>query len=219
MTGTGGPGVGGGDGARGIVQTLVLATLNGHKVRELRSILDAAGALGPLELVGAGDLGLGSPPEDGTTFAANALLKARACVAATGLPAVADDSGLCVAVLGGVPGVFSARWAGQHGDDQANLTLLLDQLADVRDEDRAAWFECAAALVLPDGREVVETGRMPGRLAHEPRGRGGFGYDPILVPDGHEVTAAELTPEQKNAISHRGRAFRALAPSIRALWQ
>ncbi|MDR2566390.1 MAG: RdgB/HAM1 family non-canonical purine NTP pyrophosphatase [Bifidobacteriaceae bacterium] len=198
---------------------LVLATHNPHKVAELRAILAAADALGPLQVVGAGELNAPSPTEDGVTFAANALLKARACAAATGLPAVADDSGLCVAAMGGAPGVFSARWAGGHGDDAANLTLLLDQLRDVREEDRGAWFECAAALVLPDGRERVETGRMPGRLAREPRGTGGFGYDPILIPDGHAATSAELTPAQKNAISHRGKAFRALAPAIRELWR
>ncbi|MDR3107521.1 MAG: RdgB/HAM1 family non-canonical purine NTP pyrophosphatase [Bifidobacteriaceae bacterium] len=205
--------------AGGIGQKLVLATHNRHKVAELRAILDVAGALGPLALVGAGDLGVEAPVEEGVTFAANALTKARACCAATGWPSVADDSGLCVAAMGGAPGVFSARWAGGHGDDAANLALLLDQLRDVPDQDRAAWFECAAALVLPDGGAVVETGRMPGRLARTPRGAGGFGYDPILIPDGLDVTAAELTPEQKNAISHRGRAFRALAPAIRALWQ
>jgi XTP/dITP diphosphohydrolase len=187
-------------------------------VAELRAILDAAGALGPAEVVGAGELDVPAPLEDALTFADNALIKARACCAATGLAAVADDSGLCVAALGGAPGVFSARWAGGHGDDAANLALLLDQLRDVPDKHRAAWFECAAALVTPDGRERVEVGRLTGRLARQPRGGGGFGYDPILIPDGMAVTAAELTPERKNAISHRGRAFRALAPAIRALW-
>jgi XTP/dITP diphosphohydrolase len=197
---------------------LVLATHNAHKVRELRDIMEEAGALGPLEVVAAGDLGVPSPVEDGLTFAANALLKARHAAAATGLPAVADDSGLCVTALGGAPGVFSARWAGGHGDDQANLALLLDQLRDVPDTARGAWFECVAALVLPSGEEAVGTGRMPGRLAREPRGERGFGYDPILVPDGLDVTSAELTPDEKNAISHRGRALRALAPAVRALW-
>jgi XTP/dITP diphosphohydrolase len=197
---------------------LVLATHNQHKVRELRTILEAAGAMEGLEVVAAGDLGTEPPLEDGVTFAANALIKARACCQATGLPTMADDSGLCVEVMGGAPGVFSARWAGGHGDDVANLTLLLDQLRDVQSPNRTAWFECAAALVLPDGREIVETGRMRGRLARRPRGAGGFGYDPILSPDGYEVTAAELTPEQKNAISHRGKALRALVPAIEAIW-
>jgi XTP/dITP diphosphohydrolase len=193
-----------------------LATHNAHKVRELRAILDAAGGLDGLVVVGAGELGIDPPRETGLTFAANALLKARHAALVSGLAAIADDSGLGVAALGGAPGVFSARWAGGHGDDQANLALLLDQLRDVPDGQRAAWFECAAALVLPDGREVVESGRLPGRLTHRPRGQGGFGYDPILIPDGFDVTSAELTPEQKNAISHRGQAFRALAPALRA---
>jgi XTP/dITP diphosphohydrolase len=196
-----------------------LATHNAHKVRELRAILEEAGALGPLEVVGAGDLGVTPPVEDGSTFAENALKKARHVAAATGLPAVADDSGLCVAALGGAPGVFSARWAGGHGDDQANLELLLDQLRDVPDAARGAWFECAAALVTPGGEESVESGRLPGRLARVPRGTGGFGYDPILIPDGLALTSAELTPDQKNAISHRGQALRALAPAVHALWR
>ncbi|MDR1825378.1 MAG: RdgB/HAM1 family non-canonical purine NTP pyrophosphatase [Bifidobacteriaceae bacterium] len=198
---------------------LVLATANPHKLREVTEILSAPGvdALGGLELVTSGDLGLASPVEDGITFQQNALLKARAVVAATGLPALADDSGLCVEVLGGAPGVFSARWAGSHGDDAANLALLLDQLQDVPDKYRGAWFECAACLAMPDGRVVVQTGQMPGTLARAPRGEGGFGYDPILVPDGYTKTSAELTAEQKNAISHRGQALRALAPLIAQL--
>ncbi|MDR1392655.1 MAG: RdgB/HAM1 family non-canonical purine NTP pyrophosphatase [Bifidobacteriaceae bacterium] len=194
---------------------LVLATANDHKVRELRAILERSGALGDGEIVALASLGVDSPVEDGLTFADNALLKAHHAVAATGLPCVADDSGLCVAALSGMPGVFSARWAGGHGDDAANLRLLLDQLRDVVDAQRDAWFECAAVLVRPDGCESVEYGRMPGRLARQPRGSGGFGYDPILIPDGMDLTAAELTSEQKNAISHRGKAFRALAPAIK----
>ncbi|MCV2396162.1 RdgB/HAM1 family non-canonical purine NTP pyrophosphatase [Actinotalea sp. M2MS4P-6] len=201
---------------------LVLATHNPHKVGELRAILAAAGL--PTEgVVGAADVGAEPPVEDGVTFAENALLKARALAAATGLPAVADDSGLAVDVLGGAPGIFSARWAGGHGDDAANLRLLLDQLADVRAEHRGAQFVCAAALVTPDGAEHVETGIMRGQLTTAPRGDGGFGYDPILEPDEQPsratrtLTSAELTPEEKNAISHRGRAFRALAPQIAAV--
>jgi XTP/dITP diphosphohydrolase len=184
----------------------------------LRQILTQAGALGPLRLAGAAEFGVDPPLEDGLTFTDNALIKARAVNLATGRPALADDSGLCVEVLGGSPGVFSARWAGGHGDDQANLELLLDQLRDVTDSARNAYFECAAALVRADGSEVVATGRMTGRLARQPRGKNGFGYDPILLVDGLEATAAELPPEQKNQLSHRGRAFRALAPAIRALW-
>jgi XTP/dITP diphosphohydrolase len=170
-----------------------------------------------LEVVTSADLGLTAPRETGVTFAENALIKARAACAESGLAAMADDSGLCVEVLGGAPGVFSARWAGSHGDDAANLALLLDQLADVGPGHRAAWFECAAALVAPSGMEIVQTGRMPGRLAYAPQGDGGFGYDPILIPDGMTVTSAQLTPQEKDAISHRGQAFRKLAPHLAAL--
>ena len=195
---------------------LVLATRNAHKVGELRSILGAAlpAGEGAVEVLAAGDLGLPDVPETGVTFAENALLKARAVSAATGLVAVADDSGIAVDVLGGSPGIFSARWAGRHGDDAANLALLLAQVADVPDAHRGAEFVCAAALVTPDGAEHVELGRLRGSLAREPRGGNGFGYDPALVPEGLEVTCAELSPAQKEAISHRGRAFRALAPGI-----
>lgn len=198
---------------------LVLATHNDHKVRELHAILLGSGAvddLGADDVVGAGGLGAAAPVEDGLTFAENALLKARALCAATGLPTVADDSGLAVDVLGGAPGIFSARWAGRHGDDRANLHLLLDQLADVRPEHRGARFVCAAALVTPGGTEHVETGTLEGVLLAAPRGEGGFGYDPILRPTGHDRTCAELSAEEKNAISHRGQAFRALAPRIAA---
>ena len=200
---------------------VVLATRNRHKVIELRAILadvlhgvdvdlDAA-------IVGVGDFpGIEDVVESGVTFAANALLKARAVSLATGLPALADDSGLAVDVLGGSPGVFSARWAGAHGDDDANLRLLLDQLADVPDEHRGAGFVCAAALVRPGGAEYVELGELRGTLERAPRGGGGFGYDPILrVDDGR--TLAELSPVQKNAISHRGQALRALAPRVVAV--
>ncbi|MEN0129565.1 MAG: RdgB/HAM1 family non-canonical purine NTP pyrophosphatase [Brevundimonas sp.] len=194
---------------------LVLATHNAHKVGELRAILapvlpDLAGE----DVVGARDVGAPEPVEDGVTFEANALIKARALAAFTGLPAVADDSGLAVDVLGGAPGIFSARWAGRHGDDPANLALLLAQLSDIAEPHRGARFVCAAALVTPDGFEHVETGALIGTLAHEPRGAGGFGYDPALVPLGESRTCAELTPAEKNAISHRGQAFRALAPVI-----
>ncbi|MHB1489736.1 Non-canonical purine NTP pyrophosphatase [mine drainage metagenome] len=202
----------------GTAARLVLATHNAHKVGELRAILDGrVPGLEPDTIVGAGELGASEPVEDGLTFAANALIKARALAAFSGLPAVADDSGLCVDVLGGAPGIFSARWAGKHGDDAANLALLLGQLADVAPEHRGARFTCAAALVTPDGFEHVEVGHLVGRLAVAPRGRNGFGYDPVLVPDGDVRTCAELTPQEKNAISHRGQAFRALAPVIVAV--
>lgn len=200
---------------------VVLATHNTHKLVELREILGAVvPGLVDGDVVGAADVGAAPPVEDGVTFADNALLKARALARATGLVALADDSGLCVDVLGGAPGVFSARWAGAHGDDRANLDLLLAQLGDVPDEHRGARFVCAAALVTPDGQEHVELGVLPGRLARAPRGSQGFGYDPVLVPDEQPtgartpVTCAELSAAQKNAISHRGHAFRALAPVV-----
>jgi len=201
--------------AAGAAPRLVLATHNAHKVRELRDILrPLLPGLHASDVVGAGDVGTEPPVEDGVTFAENALIKARALAAATGLPAVADDSGLCVDVLGGAPGVFSARWSGRHGDDVANLELLLAQLAEVPPPHRGAHFACAAALVTPSGTEIVEEGTMPGMLLTAPRGDGGFGYDPILQPAGENRSAAELTAEEKNAISHRGKAFRALAPHI-----
>ena len=197
---------------------LVLATHNQGKLAELRALLrgQIPGLDVDTQVVDAGAVGGPDVVEDGVTFAENALLKARAVAAATGLPAIADDSGLAVDVLGGAPGIFSARWAGRHGDDRANLELLLAQLADVRDGHRQAAFVCAAALVAP-GAEVPETvqiGRLEGTLLRAPRGEGGFGYDPILQPAGLEVSCAELTREEKNAISHRGQAFRALLPAI-----
>ncbi|GGV73842.1 MULTISPECIES: RdgB/HAM1 family non-canonical purine NTP pyrophosphatase [Streptomyces] len=195
---------------------LILATRNPGKITELRAILAEAGL--PHELVGTDAYpDVPDVKETGVTFAENALLKAHALARATGLPAVADDSGLCVDVLGGAPGIFSARWAGRHGDDEANLRLLLAQLADIADEHRAAHFACAAALALPDGTERVVEGRLQGVLRREPAGTNGFGYDPILQPEGESRTCAELTPEEKNAISHRGKAFRALVPVIREL--
>lgn len=195
---------------------LVLATRNQHKVGELRAILGAAGL--DVDLVGADAYPeIPDVRETGVTFAENALLKAHALAQATGLPAVADDSGLCVDVLGGAPGIFSARWAGKHGDDLANLNLLLAQLSDIADPHRGAHFACAAALALPDGTERVIEGRLLGTLRMAPAGDGGFGYDPILQPLGESRTCAELTAEEKNAISHRGEAFRGLAPVVREL--
>ncbi|MFC5664733.1 RdgB/HAM1 family non-canonical purine NTP pyrophosphatase [Kitasatospora misakiensis] len=195
---------------------LILATRNQHKVAELRDILGDAGL--DVELVGADAYPeIPDVPETGVTFAENALLKAHALARATGLPAVADDSGLCVDVLGGAPGILSARWSGKHGDDRANLDLLLAQLSDIAPEHRGAHFFCAAALALPDGTERVVEGRLLGTLRTAPAGDGGFGYDPILQPLGQTRTCAELTPAEKNAISHRGQAFRALAPVLREL--
>ncbi|MFE4359391.1 RdgB/HAM1 family non-canonical purine NTP pyrophosphatase [Kitasatospora sp. NPDC058184] len=195
---------------------LILATRNQHKVTELRAILADAGL--DVELVGADAYPeIPDVPETGVTFAENALLKAHALARATGLPAVADDSGLCVDVLNGAPGIFSARWSGKHGDDRANLDLLLAQLSDIAEPHRGAHFFCAAALALPDGTERVVEGRLLGTLRTAPAGEGGFGYDPILQPLGETRTCAELTADEKNAISHRGKAFRALAPVVKDL--
>ena len=152
--------------------------------------------------------------EDGLTFAENAMKKARAAAAATGLPAVADDSGLCVDALNGMPGVLSARWAGSGKDDAANLALVLAQLSDVPDAHLGAHFACAMAIALPGGEDRVVEGRMDGSLVREPRGDGGFGYDPVFLPDGHDLTTAEMPAAEKHAISHRGRALRALVPVL-----
>ena len=190
--------------------TIVLATRNRNKVAELGHILADAGL--DEEVLDLDDVHVPDTRETGVTFAENALLKARAAVAQTGLPAIADDSGLCVDVLGEAPGVFSARWCGHHGDDAASLQLLLDQLADVPVEHRGARFVCAAVAVWPDGREAVALGELRGVLTYEPRGDHGFGYDPIFevqTPDGPRTTA-ELDPAAKHEISHRGRAFREL---------
>jgi XTP/dITP diphosphohydrolase len=195
---------------------VVLATRNPHKVTELRRILNAAGVTG-VDLMSADDLEVPDVPETGLTFAENAVLKATAVAAATGLPAIADDSGLSVDALGGMPGVLSARWSGRHGDDTANLALVLGQLADVPDDRRTAAFVCAAALAVPGRPVIVEEGIVRGRLTREPRGTNGFGYDPIFVPEGETRTTAELPSAEKDAISHRGRAFRALAPHLREL--
>ena len=199
---------------------LVLATHNQGKLRELRELLrgQVPGLDVDTQVVDASAVGGPDVAETGVTFAENSLLKARAVAEATGLVAIADDSGLSVDVLGGAPGIFSARWAGQHGDDAANLRLLLAQLADVPDTHRGAAFVCAAALAVPASevgvREVVVYGQLAGKLLREPRGEGGFGYDPVLQPIGLDRSCAELSPEEKNAISHRGQAFRALLPAI-----
>ncbi|HEX5740534.1 MAG TPA: RdgB/HAM1 family non-canonical purine NTP pyrophosphatase [Pilimelia sp.] len=194
---------------------LLLATRNAKKLVELRRVLDAAA--GGVALVGLDDVpAYPEVPETGLTFAANALLKAREGAARTGLATVADDSGLAVDVLGGAPGVFSARWCGRHGDDEANLDLLLAQLSDVAAPHRGAAFVCAAALVLPSGEEHVFHGEQRGRLLSGRQGSGGFGYDPIFVADGRDRTNAQLTPAEKDAASHRGQAFRALAAHLSA---
>jgi XTP/dITP diphosphohydrolase len=194
------------------VTRFLLATRNAKKLAELRRIL--AGL--DVEIVGLDDVpSYVEAPETGLTFADNALLKAREGVKHTGLPTIADDSGIAVDALNGMPGVFSARWAGKHGDDRANLELLLAQVGDVPEEHLGAAFVCVAALVRPDGRELVTHGEQRGRLVRAPRGDGGFGYDPIFVAEGQTRTNAELTPAEKDAISHRGKAFRALAEVLR----
>ncbi len=201
-------------------KTVVLATRNEGKLRELARILGAEQSGAMIRLASL-DAYPGAPdvPETGATFEENALLKARAIAAYTGQAAVADDSGICVDALNGMPGVLSARWAGGHGDDQANLDLVLAQVADIPQARLGAQFVCAAALVVPPTDqgtpgEWVVTRQLAGRLIRAPRGTGGFGYDPIFVPDGFEQTTAEMTAEAKDAISHRGQAFRALTPLI-----
>lgn len=195
---------------------IVLATHNPHKVEEFAAIV--AQTRPDLEVVGYDGP---EPVEDGVTFAQNALIKARAAAAHTGLPALADDSGICVDVLGGSPGVFSAYWAGHRKDAVANLQLLLDQLSDVADPHRAAQFVSTIALVLPGGSEDVVEGVWPGRLAAEARGEGGFGYDPIFIPDGQDAgderTVGQWAAVEKNSASHRARAFAALVPLLTSL--
>lgn len=198
---------------------LVLATRNAKKVPEMRAILADAGVNAEVSALDAYP-DVPQVPETEPTFIGNALLKARAVAAHTGLPAIADDSGLAVDELQGMPGVLSARWAGRFGgddQDRANLDLLLDQLADTPAERRGAQFVCAAVLVMPDGVESVTEGVVRGRLLRERRGENGFGYDPVFLPDGYNLTTAEMAPEEKNAISHRGIAFRALAEELAEL--
>ena len=191
---------------------ILLATRNQKKLEELRRIV--APQLPDVEVAGLDDVEpYDEVPETGETFAENALLKAREGFAHTGLPTIADDSGLAVDALNAMPGVLSARWSGRHGDDEANLQLVLGQISDVPPERRGAAFVCAAAFVDAAG-ELVAEGRMPGRVIHAPRGGNGFGYDPIFVADGNELTNGELAPELKDAISHRGKALRALVALI-----
>ena len=210
---------------------VVLASRNQGKLRELREILRnrIVGLNVETDVVDAASIDAPDVPETGVTFAENSLLKARAVAESTGFIAIADDSGLSVEVLHGAPGIFSARWAGEHGDDTANLTLLLGQLRDISDEHRAAKFCCAASLAVPSalgGYEAVEYGELPGTLLHAPQGDGGFGYDPIMMPvelngdnalyDGAyaDQSCAQIPAEIKNSISHRARAFEALVPHL-----
>ena len=199
-----------------MIHRVVLATRNAHKVTEVRHILHADHHMHS----GIEVLGLDWFPtmpeveETGATFAENALLKAHAAAAFTGLVSIADDSGIAVDALNGMPGIFSVYWAGRARDDEANLRLLLEQIEDVPDERRGAAFVCAAAAAAPDGRDVVVEGRMEGSLTRSPRGENGFGYDPIFVPAGERRTTAEMSAAEKDAKSHRGAAFRALSPLL-----
>ncbi len=196
---------------------LLLATRNAKKLGELRRIVAAEGLSG-LEVIGLADVpSFPEAPETAPDFEGNAVAKARDAVAATGLPAIADDSGIAVDALNGMPGVLSARWSGRHGDDDANLDLVLGQLHDVPDERRGAQFVCVAALVLPSGEETVVRGEWRGTLVRERRGTNGFGYDPIFRPDGETRTSAEMEPAEKDAVSHRGLALRALVPALHDL--
>jgi XTP/dITP diphosphohydrolase len=193
---------------------LLLATRNKGKIEEFRRILEDIAA-GQIELVGLDQFpNLHDVDETGSTFEENALLKAREMCEASGIPAIADDSGLCVDYLNGDPGIFSARWAGSHGDDKANTAKVLASLADVQDEKRSAHFTCVAALALPDGRTHVEEGKFEGWILREPIGDQGFGYDPIFRPDGYSISSAQMSAEEKDAISHRGKSLRAIAPHV-----
>jgi XTP/dITP diphosphohydrolase len=199
------------------VSALLVASRNRKKLAELRRVLDAAGISG-LELLSLDDVAsYDEAPETGATFEENAIAKARDGFAATGLPTLADDSGLEVAALNGMPGVLSARWAGGHGDDTANYTLLLAQLRDVPDGRRGAAFVSACALVTGPDQQTVVRGEWPGAIAREPLGDGGFGYDPVFMPDGESRSAAQLSPAEKDAASHRGRALGLLVPALRDL--
>jgi len=193
---------------------LLLATRNQGKIVEFRRILEAL-APGEIDLVGLDQFpNLHDVDETGQSFAENALLKAKEMSIATGLPAIADDSGLCVDFLNGSPGIYSARWAGKHGDDQANLEKILDELKDVPDQERGAYFICLAVLYLPNGESISEEGRFYGSILRSPIGENGFGYDPIFAPKGLEISSAQMSATEKDELSHRGKALRAIAPKV-----
>lgn len=197
---------------------VVLATRNAHKIAEVKRIVEAVCSdIEVLDLTAWPDAP--DVTEDATTFGGNALLKAHAIAAHTQLPTIADDSGICVDALNGMPGILSARWAGKHGNDSANLQLLLDQLSDIPAARRGANFTCAVALVTPDGSERVVEGIVDGKITFAARGVDGFGYDPIFEPYGLDRTTAELTAKEKDAISHRGQAVRAIVVEILNLLQ
>jgi XTP/dITP diphosphohydrolase len=197
-----------------VAQRLVLATRNQGKILELRRILDQI-SNGTIELVSVDQYpDIPDVEETGSTFEENALLKAVAICNATGLPAIADDSGLCVDALSGAPGIFSARYAGTHGDDIANLNKVLVELKGIEDAKRSAHFTCVTALVMPDGRKVTKVGEFHGFIAHAPVGEDGFGYDPIFIPQGSNITSAQMSPHEKDLVSHRGISLRAIAPQV-----
>lgn len=193
-------------------RTLVLATRNQGKIAEMQRLLDSFSS--DIQVRSSSELNLDDVEETGSTFEENALLKAVTIARATGFPALADDSGLCVDVLGGAPGIFSARWAGTHGDDQANIEKLLGDLRKIPSDQRSAKFVCVIALALPNGESEVVRGELKGEIRFEPSGTNGFGYDPIFQPLGHQRTLAEMEPEEKDSISHRGFALREIAPRI-----
>jgi XTP/dITP diphosphohydrolase len=197
-----------------LLMKLVLATRNAGKIKEFRRILDELGSKS-IDLLGLEEFpDLEDVEETGSTFRENAVLKATATARETGFPAIADDSGLCVDALGGAPGIYSARWSGEHGDDKANLEKVLSQMEGVSPEKRNAHFVCVAALAMPDGRTVYEEGILRGRILTCPIGTYGFGYDPIFLPDGSDISLAQYDAKAKDAISHRGQSLRALAPKI-----
>jgi len=194
------------------MSTLVLATRNRGKIAEMQRLLDSFSL--SIAVRSSSEFEVDDVEETGNTFEENALLKATTIARATGLPAIADDSGLCIDALGGAPGIYSARWAGTHGDDLANIRKVLEQLSSVPPSERSARFICVIALALPDGRSEVVRGELPGEIRRESAGSNGFGYDPIFQPTGFLQTLAEMTPEAKDEISHRARALREIAPKI-----
>jgi len=191
---------------------LVLATRNKGKIAEVQRLISLHAP--QITLRSVSEFNLDDVEETGTTFEENALLKAETIARQTGLTALADDSGIAIDALDGAPGVYSARWSGVHGDDAANVAKVLFELSDVPDEDRGAQFVCVIALAHPDGRSIIVRGEVEGVVRRDPIGNHGFGYDPIFQPDGYAITTAQMDPETKDAISHRGKALREIASKI-----